>query len=71
MFALLWREFYNPTNWSAEAQAGIHFRKIREPTESQEAKYITSDHIMKDGAETGNSDWKKFMTASDARLLPV
>ncbi len=77
MFALLWREFYNPTNWSAEAQAGIPFRRIHEPTDSQEAKFITAEHnFMKDEwssarTPTGISDWKKFMTAADARILPV
>lgn len=72
MFALLWQfpsEFYNSANWSAEAEAGVHFQRIRDPSAKQEAKFIATEHSFmqnewaSERIPTGVSNWKRFLTS--------
>jgi hypothetical protein len=75
MFALLWkipREPFNQNTWTAEAEPGVHFHRIHDPTDSQEAKYIITEHsFMKNewassrsGVDNDVKGWRRFATTA-------
>ena len=72
MFALLWRLPFNKHTWTAEAQPGVPFLKIDDPSDGQEANYIVTEHkFMKNewaSAKSVKEDeltgWRRFVTSA-------
>ena len=75
MFALLWRlprEPFNQSTWTAEAEVGVPFHKIHDPSDGQEANYIVTEHkFMKNewasartGVDSATPSWRQFSTTA-------